>query len=448
MTDKTPSPLFDVELEKSTLGTILLDPASLDEFPAKAEDFYIERHQTIFKAINSLMKSDGAVDYILLVNKLKENGALSDVGGSSYITDIMSTSASTLYMESYVNKLKNLSRRRELLRAANDIAKKAMQLDEDIDKYIPGMVESLVNSASTSVKVYHISEVLSELYDRVMDRYNRYIQAVELGLPFDEIWGLKTGFMDYDQITGGVSGADMTLITGESGVGKTKLMGQICHNLATQEPGIFFSIEMDRFQVELRELSKDSRLATRKLKTGAMTEAEVFEMTASIGRLEKLQMFICDPSDLSTAQLRSVITQYKNKFGIKWFALDYLYLLSDGQGLDENNKTLTISAALKRTCKSVGLPGLIIHSLNKSGEMRGSAQVKYDCDLQLDITEYKEIPSMNLYLSEVEKSNMVTCAFKKGRELDGARAFHLVKDSDNGTNFPAFRNFDWKGRKK
>jgi replicative DNA helicase len=432
----TAKPLFDVELEQTVLGSLLLDPMQLGGCGLKSEDLYLDKHKTILDAMNTIFIADNYVDNISLVSTLKNSGKLADVGGDAYITLLLSVSVTSLGIDAHIKDLQDLARRRSLVAIAEDMAKIAHQETEP-EKHVPGLVDRLVSTGTSTIKLTHIKDALGELYTDILERYEQCESRKAAGLPVDDIWGLKTGLLDLDKAMGGISGEDMILVTGESSMGKTKLMMQIAFNLGKQAPGVIFSIEMSQMQILRRQLSAVSKVETKNMKVGNLTPNDMMQMSNAIQQMEKLPIWIADPSDLSTAQVRSVLQQYKSRFGIQWFALDYMYLLSDGAGLDENNKTIVISAALKRTCKACHIPGLIIHSLNKAGDMRGSGQVKYDCDVQLDLTGYKDIPGLPEVYSQDEKNNLATCIFKKGREITGVPAFRLVKDNV----FPMFHDY-------
>jgi hypothetical protein len=109
---------------------------------------------------------------------------------------------------------------------------------------------------------------------------------------------------------------------------------------------------------------------------------------------------------------------------VEWFVLDYAYLLQDGRGMSENDRTGIVSARMKGICRSMNMAGIVIHSMNKAGigaavpgmtSVRGSGQQVYDTDLLL-------------FLVKGETENSVMCIFGKGRELENQKqAFELIR---------------------
>ena len=148
---------------------------------------------------------------------------------------------------------------------------------------------------------------------------------------------------------------------------------------------------------------------------------------------EKLPLYLSDSVHWTTASIRADLARLKIQHGVQWFVLDYAYLLRDGAGLSENDRTGMISSYIKAITRSLNMAGIVIHSLNKAGmggglpggeNIRGSGQQFYDTDLLMFLVK-SEIP------------NTVTCVFGKGRELENPKqAFELRKLE----GFPALAN--------
>jgi len=105
--------------------------------------------------------------------------------------------------------------------------------------------------------------------------------------------------------------------------------------------------------------------------------------------------------------------------------------------LEGIQRTQIVSRNVKLICRSLNIPGILIHSMNKAGidsrlpeqtALRGSGQVSYDADLIVFLNEFIPIMDSDQYLSQKDRENMRTVIFGKGRELeDPHKGFHLVK---------------------
>src|SRR4030088_2818948 len=81
------APPHNLDAEKSVLGAILLSDRSLYalviEEGLRADDFYRERHGTIYEAMLSLYGESEPVDVLTVTDRLRRMGRLEDVGGQA-----------------------------------------------------------------------------------------------------------------------------------------------------------------------------------------------------------------------------------------------------------------------------------------------------------------------------------------------------------------------------
>jgi replicative DNA helicase len=85
MSDILPS---DQKAEQALLGSCLIDPTVFFRVVIEPDDFYIVSHKEIWKAISEILKK-GNLDYITLTNYLKSKNKLDEIGGHSYITQLL-----------------------------------------------------------------------------------------------------------------------------------------------------------------------------------------------------------------------------------------------------------------------------------------------------------------------------------------------------------------------
>src|ERR1700758_5784754 len=81
------APPHNLDAEQSVLGAILLSDRSLYalviEEGLRADDFYRERHGTIYEAMLGLYNESEPVDVLTVIDRLKQMGKLEDVGGQA-----------------------------------------------------------------------------------------------------------------------------------------------------------------------------------------------------------------------------------------------------------------------------------------------------------------------------------------------------------------------------
>lgn len=424
--NELPSQIFSDQAERALLGALIINPDGVNLLDVIAEDFYVHRNRWIFEAMTSLRRRKLDLDYITLIDELDTRGKLEEIGGPAYLSLLVNETASSLNAGDYAEIIKDKARRRAVLVHAQSLAKAAYG-SEPPDEAIMKAIEQLTVSMRLTAGARPFAEFASSLYDDVEERSKN---------PRD-IFGYETGLGDFDRVTGGLQPGEVLYIGGEPGIGKSILSVQMGFGMAEhQHPGVIYSLEMLGMQVARRTVSAMARLETIKLKTGRMEGDDWSRFVQGVEHASSLPVFLCDDGYMTTAALRADLARLIARYGIRWFVLDYLYLLSDGSGtMEPTARTELLSSRIKLICKEFQLAGITVNSVTKDGEdIRGSGQVKHDADIIVMLKEHQpDMQTMN-----VKKDNMRTLVFKKARELAKPKAYlHLVKDD----NYPAFYDF-------
>ena len=85
-------PPQNIEAERAVLGAILLNNSAIAtalEY-LQPEDFYKHAHRILFQTMVELNDKDQPLDTVTLLNTLKSNNQLEDVGGATIISEIAS----------------------------------------------------------------------------------------------------------------------------------------------------------------------------------------------------------------------------------------------------------------------------------------------------------------------------------------------------------------------
>ena len=408
------------EAEESLVGSALINPDILATVAIAPADFYIFRLRLVWTTMHDLYKRGITPDFVTLTDALHMTGSLEEIGGPAYLTGLISDVPTSLNADSYAAVIKDKARRRAMLATANDLAKAAFDDAAKLDEANMQAIADLTSSTHVKGAARPLSEYVDELEIEVIDRIANPV----------EIFGIPTGILDYDHTTGGNQRGEVVYIGGEPGIGKSILMMQMALGMAKhQAPGAIYSLEMKGQQFTRRIVSNLGRVETRKLRTGFLNQEEANQFFAAAKVARSLPIHMSDESYLTTGALRADLARLRSQAGIQWFALDYLLLMSDGDGrVDEIERSAMLSARIKRLAKEFDLAGITVNSVTKDGKIRGSNQVSHDADVICMLVEHQ--PEMGN-----PKPNMRTLIFKKGRELANPKnAIHLLK----GAGFPAF----------
>ncbi|MBQ9319675.1 MAG: replicative DNA helicase, partial [Acidaminococcaceae bacterium] len=132
MQDRVPPQ--NIEAEQSVIGAMLIDKNAVALVTEKLmpEDFYRQAHRVIFSAMLTLHSKNEPVDMVTVVNELKKQNKLEDVGGISYITllaNVVPTAANAKYHAKIVEEKSLL---RQLVEGGTAIASMGYDGSEDV----------------------------------------------------------------------------------------------------------------------------------------------------------------------------------------------------------------------------------------------------------------------------------------------------------------------------
>lgn len=125
-----------VDIEKVVLGALMIDKDafSMVSETLRPETFYEPRHQKIYNAIQTLSMNENPVDIMTVVDELKREGTIDDVGGAPYIVELSSHVASSAHIEYHAKILAQKYLARQLISYASIVETKAFDETQDVDE--------------------------------------------------------------------------------------------------------------------------------------------------------------------------------------------------------------------------------------------------------------------------------------------------------------------------
>lgn len=432
----TTSQLFNQEAEQKMIALAITDPAKTAAVKLTPDDFYFEANRLVWAVIQNMMRAGEHVDFVTVTDQLKKQGDLGRAGGSVALSRYLDDPTWFYKADELSGIIQGYSRRRAAVRLASELATGAHDEKQDMDLVTLKVIDALTKLAEKQRGAEHWSEYFDDMLAEVRQRMESP----------QEIWGIPTGFADFDKITGGLQCRELMIMSGEPGVGKTIAAMQMGAQMSYHAPGAIYSIEMTGQAVARRLASGYSRVETRKMKKGHIDENDWRHITEAVEVLKKRPVYMSDAESWTIAGLRADLTRLRSLHGVKWFVVDYLYLIED-RGKDEIEKTQIISRGLKQIAKALDMAGIVIHSMNKEGmraalpsqsDLRGSGQVSYDPDLIVFLNKFTPMSQNDKWIDQKEADNMRTLIFGKGRELETPQNYlHLVKKP----GFPVFGDY-------
>jgi replicative DNA helicase len=419
--------------EEALLGAVLMYPEALDDIEVElgAGDFFVHRHRWVWDAVLTLSRAGQPIDVVTVSGELERHDQLGEVGGVAYLAKLIGDAPSSLNAAAYAAQVAEASERRGLLQVATELAKAAHNPALDLAQVRAEVVSRLVSQQKLVGGAVPIGDVLRALFDEVQARAAN---------PQD-IFGIPTGFADFDKITAGLHPTEVLYLAGEPGTGKSLLAAQMAAQMAAAgHPGVIYELEMGSQQLARRTLAGLSGVTTKAMRSGHIGDDQWAGLVQSFNSASEWPLYISDYTGWTTTALRADMARLKQTAGIEWFVLDYFGLLQDSYGKDENEREKLMSGAVKRLCKDMALAGIVVHSMNKQGmgagvkrleHISGSGRISFDADVVCFLT--KHIPSDG----QIEDRNVRTITFAKYREDESNRLLHLVKRP----GLPAFGDY-------
>lgn len=408
----------NVEAEQALLGSVLLEPYCLTLVDVQPSHFFIERNGAIWKAMRDVIAAGGALDYLTLIERLEATHKLDFVGGSSYVTSLVNVVPTAAHAETYAASVKDAHRRRSLIALSGQIAGDAYNSATDLDAAQARWMQELVMAGAGREQTRRIGEFALELECEIDDA-----QANPR-----EIFGLSTGFTDWDAITFGLQRRETTRLCGQPGMGKSLLAGQLALNLALAGvPVALYELEMTGVAIVRRMLSGLTRILTAKMRGGRLDHDEYQRVKEKLARIADLPIFMSDATTWTSTAIRADVTRRVSKDGIQLVIIDHDGLLKDrGENAIATEKA--ISQTLQATAKDNNVALLAVHTMNKTGlrsslpglaDASGSVSNVFDADNVCFWTQH--LPQKN----EPEQSNLRTLTYPKAREGEKDRYCHF-----------------------
>ena len=109
---------FSEEIERACIASCLLSPKLFSRLGLGVEDFHLERHKVLWRALDALHVEGDPVDLHTVAEELKKGGDFDKVGGLAYLAALDQDLPSLDHVETYAKRLRVYRRRRERILAS------------------------------------------------------------------------------------------------------------------------------------------------------------------------------------------------------------------------------------------------------------------------------------------------------------------------------------------
>lgn len=357
----------DLLAEQSVLGAIFISPDKLitvREFIGP-DDFYKYSHKIIFRAMITLSDRNDAIDATTVRTILDDQGDLQNIGGLSYIVELVNSVPTSANAEYYAKIVSEKAMLRNIIARLTDSVNLAYEGANDSEDILAGVERALIeiNEHSNRSGFRKISDVLKVNYENLEVRSKQT----------SDVTGLPTGFRDLDKITTGLHPDQLIILAARPAVGKTAFVLNIAQNVGTKQkkPVAVFSLEMGAESLVDRMLAAEGMVDSHSLRTGQLTEQDWNNVTIAQGALAEAPIYIDDTPGIKITEIRSRSRKLAQETdGLGLIVIDYLQLITGTKPENRQQEVSDISRQLKILAKELKVPVIALSQLSRGVEQR------------------------------------------------------------------------------
>ena len=416
-------PPQDIEAERSVLGALMIDKNSIIKVVdlILPNDFYDPKHAKIYEIITELFEKNEPIDILSVSNKLKGKNELIEIGGSTYISELINSVPSAAHIAHYAKLIHDKKILRDLITAAAEINEKVFENQESSDNLLDEIEQRIFSIAqkSKAPNFVLIKDELKSAYER--------IERIHQG-DKNAIRGVPTGFAEIDHYLSGLQKSDLIILGARPSLGKTTFVLDIARNAAASGHSVaIFSLEMSKDQIIDRFISAEARVPLWRLRTGRLNDEMEFAMIQeSLDRLSKYQIYIDDTASPNILQIRAMARRLQaERKSLDLIIIDYVQLVMPRYSSENIVQQFTeISHGLKALARELNLPILAVSQLNRAvdqrevkvprlSDLRETGALEQDADVVMFIYR-KDRDKLNPSLEEENTAEIIIAKHRNG----------------------------------
>lgn len=375
--DPLGKPIYSESAELNVIGAILqggqkvLD--ALDDSGFNPADFYIPRHETVYRMAMEMSAAGEPVDVGSVCMKFGRD--IPKIGGNEWLLEAWDSRAIPSSAPFYAKKVTQHAVVRRLVGVGMQIVQQGSMADI-------GDYERLLDVAQA-----HLQDVVDSAQGRAASdddmgaALDEFMERLEAGGPP----ATETGIRDIDRLfVGGLQAGTLTTVAARPGVGKTVMGLQIALNVAFNGGNVgYTTLEMVRGDLLTRGAACAGRVDYGRLQKSPreqLTEGEWRSVRRAVERIRDSGLLVSNRTSVNVSGIRSDIrSMIRRKGSCAAWVVDYLGLVTptDGKVIREQ-QVAGMTRALKQTSLETGVPVVMLCQLNREGEKSGRPPVMTD----------------------------------------------------------------------
>jgi replicative DNA helicase len=418
---------YSLDAEQAVLGSILLDSKLMSDVSDKLspQSFHVGLHNDIFSIMSQMFITGQPIDVVTVVDSAVRKNVFDSQGDAkTYLVKLMESAISPSSIESYATIIAEKYMVRQLMYASNEIFDLANTGSEEPHDLLD-FAETKIFNIRTDKDLTGLIPIKPVLLDKIKE-----LSEIAANPDAYDSKYILTSFEKLDKKIFGLAPADLIIVAGRPGMGKTTFAVNIAVGVAKRyrdKKIAVFSFEMSREQLVERVLASEARVTTDQMRKGEIDRSGWKSISDASEFLSTLEIYIDDTPNVSIRDMKAKLRRMK---GVSVVVIDYLQLMSidrKGRGdLNRVNEVSEITRNLKIMAKELGVTIILASQLSREStkrqdkrpmlsDLRDSGSIEQDADIVIML--HREIA----FNPETEFPNRCECILEKNRRGETGR---------------------------
>lgn len=386
MSDQSTVPQ-SIEAEQAVLGSLLRFNDCIDKLgELQAKHFLRDDHKEIFSEIVRMISRQEPADPVTVWAALEGRATQLTEGLGSYLNHLAQNVPSASNVGQYARTVLDRALLRGVMFVADSINGLAQNTKGKSADDVLDAMQSMVTTLAER-RVRNEPRMVRDVLQEVIDGIGKRAEGKQ--------YAMATGIEAFDRVlNGGFRPGNLIIIAGRPSMGKTALTSDIGLNMAESLSVLNFSMEMESQEIASRALANRGRvpLASIMGEIAGNDDVAWAGVTSGTQKLADLRFAIDDTAAISLMELRLKAKAWKRKHGLHAIIVDYIGLMSGGEGDKRSEQIGFYSRGLKALAKELGVAVIALAQLNRKVEerpdkrpmlsdLRDSGEIEQDADV-------------------------------------------------------------------
>ncbi len=206
----------NLDAERFILGAIMSSESAYLQVAGalSAEDFSLEKHKRIFLRMSDLHERGDKIDRVTLANELMKQGQLQSVDGLSYLVSLDDGLPQLFNLESYVGIVKEKALLRRIISVSQDAINRCLTAEGEAQQILGAVEDALIKlgDSTSNSTLLNPAQIITEYEGGI----NAFLDTSK------RLKGISTGFLKFDELTGGLREGDLFILAARPAMGKAQ----------------------------------------------------------------------------------------------------------------------------------------------------------------------------------------------------------------------------------